>query len=211
MEVLKALRDRPRDFVEVVSVHACDAFLRGYGAVDASMATALQSPTAFPGPSAANRFTRAYLCVDDLTAANEQVLDELLNWGSAHGANLRPTPEPYAGERALRRILEAIRQGRWGMMMPEPSVTYCAHYVRGFILASETIAPTIAEDDRRAMIRFEEWLQRRYRQPNARWHRVLRVFGGDPVGSVKLLLEEWDAFSAADGVPGATSPGAEGS
>jgi len=189
------MAEDPLIFLDVPCVLALEPFLHGFMRVDASL-DLLTSVllTRFPGPSQADACTRAYLLAATGSQALMDVLKELKDI-------LRESPlDVRLRESCPARFIDAVREAivtkRTGLVFFESTVASLYNHYSGFLWGLRVAAPARAADEEEAMLRFEGWLQSYYGQKPARWHQLLRVFGGACFEGLDKFVELWDRFEA---------------
>lgn len=142
-----------------------------------------------PGPSGAEAWSRAYL----LYAPGEAVRI-VLNRLCQTTIEDDFEPGPSAWTSPVPAVIDAVGQGRWGLVLGECSVLWLANHLRGFHAALERWLPDRARTERERLQAFESWLAARYGQGPVPWHRLLRVFEGEGPSGVEKFVELWETW-----------------
>jgi hypothetical protein len=193
-EFVQTVRKDPAAFIEPVDPKYLSALLSGYKAVNGALRAPLQK--------LAERYADRYSGVDICWIAYLhfpppqrgvdwvlQELDVLLEKEEV------PFEEgPWARERCMDPILDAIKQGRPGMMLGEPSVFWLASYTRGFMTALCSCDPGRAKAEQAELDGFEAWLQEELAEPGVPWHRLIRAFDGGCQEGVGRFAWRWDKW-----------------
>ncbi len=190
-ELVVAIRQDPRAFIEPVDPNHLDAFFVGYKYVNMALHKPLKKLTKrFAGASGAVSFTRAYLrfepteAIDRLMKELEDILVKLPLDAFEEG--------PVAREPPVALVVRCAQDGgRIGMAIGEPTILWLFNYVQGVLAAQRAWNQDLARKHEQQLADFERWLQRRYDEPDARWHRIIRAYKGPCAEGVLKFAELW--------------------
>jgi hypothetical protein len=191
------LRERPQRFLEVVSPIYLDALLHGYSAVDLRASRMKRAVDLLEGSaSSLSVCSRMYLAEQD-PAKGVEVLLEKFEAVLRAPADEGPVRGVFAGRQFASVVAEVVNQGRPGLAFGEPTLSWVYHFSVGFDLAFGEEDLEAADADRRQLMRFSEWLSRRYgSKAVVPWHRLLRVHEGEALRGLKAFVGLWDQFVA---------------
>jgi hypothetical protein len=195
IDLVRDLRSNPGRYVECRTPIHLWAFLEGYCWVDSSLREPLRELIAyFEGPEELNVFIRAHLAADDPSDAFEQILQRLES--RVETAESWPfEPGLGSGKTLIHTVGDYLRQGRSGLFLAEPTVTWLQHFVQGFLVGTSMSDPEAGKQQSEQFSDFGEWLAEYYNCPGTRWHRILRIYGTETGGIFKLPAL-WDEFVA---------------
>lgn len=175
-------------------VLALHGFLSGWTVVDSSVKGAIAKVAeSFPGPSAADASTRAYLHCPNTRVALSTLLERLLFVLKSEGS-LPPSPGPGARVRFMDFVKEPIMSGRTGMVFAEPTLEWACNFSNGYIAAMNVIDPSCATSEQHALNDFEAWLRLTYGATGAGWYGILRIYEGPCEFGLRRLVELWDEW-----------------
>lgn len=197
LEVIVGLRKRPERFLEIVSPIYLDALLHGYSAVDDRASRMKRAVDIMDGStSSLSVCSRMYLAELDPVKGVDVLLEkfETVLRAPADETLVRGV---FTGRQFASVVAEVVNQGRPALAFGEPTLSWVHHFSVGFDLAFADDDPEAADADRRQLVRFSEWLSRRYGS-NAvvPWHRLLRVYEGEDLRDLKAFVDLWDQFVA---------------
>lgn len=201
---LASLRQDPAKVVDYVSPVCLAPVLYGYGEIDETVFDVVHGVSgAFAGPDQMSVFSRAHLAFPDEVAGFDAVLNALERYCAEHNMGHEPRAGVHAPADVVAWVRHAVDQGRPALVLAEPTVSWLAHYVRGFLAAREAIDPRAGRADREQFDHFEQWLRARNPEfPRAPWHRIVRAFDGESLHGIKAFLREWDeCFGTAPSSP----------
>ncbi len=200
-DLVKDLLKSPLSYLDCECPLALGAFMNGYGCADAGAEWLLKHlEDSFEGPSNASAYTKVFLRYSGRKGL-EVLLGETQSLITKYG---EPTAKPgsMAGTRFLSTVVDVIEQGRPGMMLGEPTVSWLANCWNGFLLGTERIDSDLAAEQRSTASGFERWISKRYAEPGSPWHGIVRVYEGPCEKGLRKFADLWRAFiSARDGKP----------
>lgn len=169
------------------------AFMSGYGCADEGPIELLRGLDArFKGPSGARAYTKVFL-LHPGSKGVELLLAEILALIAEHGEP-SVSPGALAGPEFVSAVVGAIEQGRPGMMLGEPTVSWLANYWSGFLAGTERVDARVAAEQRACASAFGRWMSERYDAPDCPWHKIVRAFAGPGQVGLRKFAELWRAY-----------------
>lgn len=202
-ELLAAIRTDPEHYLEVFSAEALGKFFAGYEHVDAGFDVirkellARHEEDGTRGP-----YIGTYLRFRDRAEGARYILEELS--AIALALNPRSLPRPKSQVDSAALVADAVRQGRPGMLIGEPSVESLFHFCQGFQSGLDVVFPEHALAHAKRFREFEAWLESEHTP--GRWCRVLRVHHGAGLDGVEAFVSLWAEFKQLEQVLPARLP-----
>lgn len=192
-ELMNQLRDSPLTYVDAECPIALGAFLGGYECANLEASSLLTKLACeYQGPPSASACTRVFLRHPG-PPGFEMILVGLQRIIDAHGDP--PAKEgPMARSGFIPTLIDVIEQGRSGMMLGEPTVSWLANCWSGFLVGVEHINHELGAKQRSEVLEFEQWLCERYHEPSSRWQSIIRIYEGPCIEGLHAFCRLWRAF-----------------
>lgn len=180
------VRRDPEGYLTELHPMALEGLLSGYSCVDGRVSELLVQLSAEMGEpqSTAPVFMKVHLTLDDRSA-----IDAVLGRIQQRLTTLPIGPVRDCGARSL--VLRAIREGRPGMILGEPTVSWLANFLNGYLLALDHADPDAAARERDAMTAFAARVNERYGTATVPWWKLLRVFEGPCESGLRAFASYW--------------------
>jgi hypothetical protein len=205
-KVLLEVSANPGSWLEHFDAIALDQLISGFRSADASCARLINElqMTQSPPTTQMSPLIRIHLDHAGFEEGTRSALAFLGKVAAELGES--GTPTPLVGQSCIDVLVDAIGRGRIGMYLGEPSLTCLIHFVRGHLAAVDQFRVQSAREQQIQLGEFEAYVQREYSEPKAPWYRVLSVYEGSGMPSLKAFAQQWRNWlssrrEAPDGAP----------